>query len=127
MTLSIGGVTIKRSLVWADRDAWQQLGQSRARTVGGGQVVFTGPLAGGRPITLEARRGRGWLEHDEVTALRALAAVSGATYVLVFGSDSYDVEFDHEPGPAVDVAAFLPRQAPAADDPYFGTIRLRTV
>lgn len=127
MNISIGGVVFDKPLVWTDREDWAELAQTRARTVGGGQVVFTAPLQGGRPITLEAQRDRGWISKTKVDALRVMAAQIGATFTFVYGLDSFDVEFDHSSGPALQLAPLIPRTEPAGTDFYTGTIRLRTV
>jgi hypothetical protein len=51
--------------VWADEFAFQPATQSVLRTLDGGLVVFSGQLAQGRPITLEARIDQGWLTRLE--------------------------------------------------------------
>jgi len=127
MNFVIGSVVFDRPLVWPNREDWPELGQSRERTVGGGQVVFTGPLAGGRPIVIEARRRRCWVTQSQVDALKAMARQAGATFTFEFGLEAFDIEFDHSDGPAVRMTAAVPRTEPAGTDIYFGTIHMRTV
>jgi len=128
MNLSLGSVTFDRPLVWVDREDHAGVDQTRARTVGGGQVVFTAPLAGGRPITLEARRDQGWITQAQLDALRAMAAQVDSSWVLIYGAETHTVEFDATGGPALSFTPLLrPRTEPAPTDFFTGTIRLRTL
>lgn len=127
MNLSIGALVFDKPLVWANREDFAELAQSRQRTIGGGQVVFTQQLAGGRPIILEARPGRAWVTQAQIDALRAMAAQPGSTWTLIYGTETHTVEFDHSEGPALSFEAIIPRTEPAGTDIFTGTIRLRTV
>lgn len=127
MNIVLGSVVFDKPLRWPNRDEFPELAQNRQRTVGGGQVVFTGPLAGGRPIVLEATRRQGWVTKGKVDALRAMAAQAGATWTFEYGTEAFDVEFDHAGGPAVRMRPLIPRTEPAAGDYYIGTIHLRTL
>jgi hypothetical protein len=127
MNLSIGAVTFTKPLVWTNRDDYPELAQSRTVTVGGGQVVFTAALQGGRPIVLEAQSTRGWVSKAQVDALRAMAVQIGSTWTLVYGAESHDVEFDYSTGAALSFTPLIPRTEPASSDWFTGTILLRTV
>lgn len=128
MNLSLGAVTFDRPLVWANREDFPELGQNRQRTVGGGQVVITGALAGGRPILLEARQDQGWITQAQLDALRAMAAQINSSWILIYGAETHTVEFDLQPGPALSFRSLgRPRTEPAATDYHIGTIRLRTL
>lgn len=129
MPVVIGTLTLTNVPVWVDRNAWQGVAQSRRRTVDGGQVVFSSPLSGGRPVTLEAQPNTGWLKKSEADALLAMSEVIGATYAFEYGDFEETVEFDHADGPgtAVQLEPLIPRSTPGADDWFVGTVRLRTI
>lgn len=126
-TISLDGIELNHQMRWVERDQSQKVAQSSYRTIGGGLIVFSGPLTAGARITLTATEETGWLQKSVVDQIKALADVPGATYVLQFHNDSYNVVFRHEESPAVDLNPLVYRINQGADDYYTGTIKLLTV
>lgn len=93
-------------------------------------MVFTASLKGGRPVTLEARRGVCWFNADEAAAIKLMAAAPGATYDLVWGDEIMTVVFRHHEPPAVQLEPLYPLmdEYPKGGRSLFhGTIKLMTL
>ena len=95
----------------------------------GALVIQTNAQQAGRRITLQGRLegnvGFAPLTRSQVDAVRALAAVVGATYTLQLCDDrEFTVMFRRDDGPAIE-AEPLKHIVPAEPgDLYFATIRL---
>ena len=90
---------------------------------------------GGKPIIWETSRSMrlldliggddfGWIERSVLVSLRARADVVGATYDLVYESDTYTVRFRNEDTPAIEAEPIIPRPNHAAGD-YYNNVRLK--
>ena len=127
MAITLNGVALSGSLQWTDKRAYSPVAQEVLTTLGGNPVVYSKSLQGNRPITLEAKEDTGWLYHEAVESLLAMAAVPGAVYTLNFHGEVFNVMFAHHEGPAIDLLPLQPRAVPEPDDYYIGTIKLITV
>lgn len=126
-TLNLGGVALNPEMVWQDRNSWQPVAQSVARTLGGKQITYSQSLIKGRPITLVASNDRGWLDKDQVDLVQAIAEVPGSVYTFQYGAEVYQVQFRHQESPAFIAEAFVPRIEEQGTDYFTATIRLETI
>lgn len=122
--ITLASLSLPTGLLWSDEFTWQPVAQSVERALDGSQIVFSGALVAGQPITLESGA---WVKRDAVLALQALASVPDAVYPLTLRGLSYQVRFRHHDAPAVSAAPLFPMANPAPDDFYTLSIKLMTV
>jgi hypothetical protein len=127
MTITLGGVTLSDSMVWAERYGSFGVAQNVRRTLGGTIYLSSAKLVGGVPITLEATEEYGWLTRTQAQSILALAADPDGLYTLVFNGVSYSVAFRHNEPPAVALRPLIPRTADEAGDWLVGAIKLITL
>ena len=125
--VSLGGVAINRHIRWVDRYSWLPVAQGSRRLLGGGRVVYTQGLEGGRPITLTATQDGGWLSTPEVNSIMDMATAVGATYQFSFYGEVFEVLFSFDGQQAVELNPLRRVQEPETTDFFIGTIRLATV
>ena len=125
--VALDALSLPSGLVWEDEFAFQPATQSVLRTLDGGLVVFSGILAQGRPITLEARIDQGWLTRSQVEALAMMAGLPGQTFSLDFRNQIWTVMFRHHEPPAFEAESLIYRNNPAPGDFYTGRIKLMTL
>ena len=119
---SLSGLVLPDSLQWIDRLDWTPVAQETGRTLSGALVVWSQQLTSGQPITLEAEDRITWLTTQQVQTLNTLAAQTGATYTLIWESETMTVMFrNHEP-PTVLFKPLWPNY-----HLYTGTIKLMKV
>jgi hypothetical protein len=130
----LGGVSLPPDLQWVDEfgDGSDLVGQVEQVTVTGALVVQVNAQQAGRRITLqgrlEGRVGFAAITRAQLDAVRALAAVAGATYTLTFSDGrAFTVLFRRGDGPAVEAAPLKVIEGADAGDLYFPTIRLMQV
>lgn len=127
MAITLNGTTLSGSLQWTNRRSYAPVAQEVLTTLGGNPVIYSKALQGNRPIALVATEDTGWLTHDMVTAIEAMASVPGAVYTLDFHGEVFSVVFAHHDSPVIDLQPLQPKAVPEADDYYIGTIKLITV
>ena len=118
----LGDLILPDSLQWTDRWDWSPVAMETARTLGGTPVVWSQPLSGGRPVTLEAQEDVTWLDLATVEAIRAMAAQAGASFNLIWEFEAHTVMFRHDDAPAVSFQPLWPHH-----DLFTGTLKLMTV
>lgn len=118
----LGEVVLPDSTQWIDQNSWSPVAQETARTLGGSPIVWSHPLIGGRPITLDIQEGVTWLDQTTVDVIRTMATQPGANFTLIWDSEFYTVLFRHDAQPAVSFEPLWPNY-----DLYTGTIKLITV
>lgn len=127
MSLTLGGVTLSDSTIWADRDSYSPVAMSRTQTLGMKQVVRAVAVPKGRTITLQGVQDTGWVTKAVVDQLQALADAVGATYTLNFNGTQYTVMFKHDDPPAFSAAPLVYRNNQAQTDYYTWEVKLVTV
>lgn len=116
-------------LTWLDPFDITAVSAATRRRLDGGLTVFTRPLFGGRPITLEAPPDQA-LTLDQAQQLAERAARPQGIYLLEFplrGPLSFQVRFRWEEGTPLDLRPLIDYADPVADDWVIGTIKLITV
>lgn len=128
-SIILGGVTLSSDMVWEDEFGSQQsVAQTAKRTLGGMPIVLYQQMTKGRPITLTAVAGQGWLTHSQVSAVQQLATNAGSVLTLSIGTNTFNVMFRHEDPPAFIATALDQVGALAPDTGYYlATIKLMTV
>ncbi len=127
MAITLDGFALSPHMLWTDRHAYNQVEQTSIRTLGGRLKMFSANLVKGRPITLKAVQDQGWLTLAQVNNVEAKAAVAGATYALVVGTESFDVMFRHTDGLPFEATPLISRIEEADSDYYTCTLKLITV
>lgn len=127
MAITLGGVELSKHMVWSDRDKSSAVEQTMIRTLGGRAVIYAQQLERGMAITLEAQSDTGWLTYEQVKAVRALADVAGAIYLLDFFGQQFDVVFAHHVGDAFQFTPLSYRVVQDDTDYFTGYIKLTTV
>lgn len=118
----LGDLILPDSLLWTDLWDWSPVAMETARTLGGAPVVWSQPLLRGRPVTLEAQEEVTWLNRATVDAIRAMAAQSGASFILIWELEAHTVMFRHNDPPAVTFEPLWPHH-----DLFTATLKLMTV
>ena len=119
---TLDGITLPDGLEWIDKHSSSPVAQTVLRTLGGALVTYYQNLTDGVPITLIAQDRVAWFDQSQVDALKAIADVAGAIYVLDWNGTIYNVMFRHQEPPAIDFSTILPHA-----EFHFGTIKLMTV
>lgn len=125
-TVSLGGVTLNKHMVWSDQYNWTPIRQSYIETLGGGIGVHSETVLGGRPITLEGQTS-GWLTRSMVEQLEVLAQTESGVFQLVIGSFIANVMFSHHDGLAFSFNPISFRMDGDDDEWFKGTIKLITI
>jgi hypothetical protein len=129
--ITLGTVTLPPDLQWSDEFSWVALGMTAKVSLTGAEIVQSGTLQAGRPITLQGGGDFAWLDYATVEALRTLAIAAGATYTLTLpDARTYQVRFRGEDTP-VEATPVLHRGTPTPGVrdalQYVPIIRLKTV
>ena len=118
----LGGIDLPSAAEWVDQDEWSPVSQTAVTTLGGEVVVFHQSITSGRPITIEFGDDGTWAVWINKTTrdeIKAIASQSGATFTLVWDTESYIVMFRHQDPPAVSFFPIWPNY-----DLFVGTIKL---
>lgn len=129
--ITLGTVSLPPDLQWSDEFSWVALGMTAKVTLTGAEIVQSGSLQAGRPITLQGGMDFAWLDYATVEALRALATAAGAVYTLTLAdARTFQVRFRGEDTP-VEATPVLHRGTPDTTKrdalQYVPIIRLKTV
>jgi len=129
--ITLDTVILPPDMQWSDEFSWVALGMTAKVTLTGAEIVQSGALQAGRPITLQGGPDFAWLDYATVEALRTLAIAAGATYTLTLpDARTYQVRFRGEDTP-VEATPVLHRGTPTPGVrdalQYVPIIRLKTV
>lgn len=129
--ITLDTLALPPDLQWVDELSWVALGVTSKVSLTGAEIVQSGSLQAGRPITLQGGTDFAWIDYATAENLRTLAAAGGATYALTLPDGrSFQVRFRAEDTP-VESAPVLHRvsaQSAQRDAlQYIPIIRLKTV
>lgn len=129
--ITLGTATLPGDLQWVDEFSWVALGVTAKVSLTGAEIVQTGTLQAGRPITLQGGQDFAWVDYATVEALRSLAVAAGATYTLTLPDGrTFNVRFRAEETP-IEASPVLHRVSPDTGTrdalQYVPIIRLKTV
>lgn len=118
-------VLLEDGFLWSDEFDWKPKEQSQQYAVDGSLIVQEGTKLSGRPITLTAGDGQGWIKRRHLRTLMAWSALS-EQFTLQFeylhDIRSFNVIFNHEAG-AVEAKPVLEHPTVSEDDFYAVTLR----
>jgi len=120
------GDLVLPDLLWINEYDYEDVSASCEKTLGGKNIVFENENYD-RNIDLQAMENSGWLTKTQIGTLKQMAGVKGATYILIYESQTFSVRFRREDEPCIEVAPLIPKVDYAAGDFYIGTIKLKTV
>ena len=95
ITLARAGevLTLSDRLLWTDEFAWTPVVTEQKWGTHGALIVHVGKRKAGRPITLDGRDSRAWIERTQCDQLNAWAALPGAEFGLVVRGQARTVLF----------------------------------
>ena len=95
ITLARAGevLTLSDRLLWTDEYAWTPVVTAQKWGTHGALIVHVGKRKAGRPITLDGRDSRAWIERVQCDKLNAWAALPGAEFSLVVRGQARTVLF----------------------------------
>lgn len=95
ITLTHAGevLTLSDRLLWTDEYAWTPVVTERKWGTHGALIVHVGKRKAGRPITLDGRDSKAWIERTQCDQLNAWAALPGAEFSLVVRGQARTVLF----------------------------------
>ena len=95
ITLARAGevLTLSDRLLWTDEYAWTPVVTEQKWGTHGALIVHVGKRKAGRPITLDGRDSRAWIERAQCDQLTAWAALPGAEFSLVVRGQARTVLF----------------------------------
>lgn len=128
--ITLDTLALPPDLQWVDELSWVPLGMTATVSLTGAEIVQSGTLQAGRPVTLQGGTDFAWVNYATVTALLALAA-TGNTYTLTLpDARTFTVRFRAEDTPveAAPVAHRTTADTTQRDAlQYVPIIRLKTV
>ena len=95
ITLARAGevLTLSDRLLWTDEYAWTPVVTEQKWGTHGALIVHVGKRKAGRPITLDGRDSKAWIERTQCDQLNAWAALPGAEFSLVVRGQARTVLF----------------------------------
>lgn len=123
-------VPLEDGFLWADEFDWKPIEQSQDRAVNGALIVQEGKKLTGRPITLNAENGAGWVKRSDLSILKDWSALQGEQFTLVFeyphDTRQFNVIFNHAEG-AIEAKPVLGHPTVSDNDYYQCTLRFTEV
>lgn len=121
-------IDVHPDLLWEDEFKWNPVQQTKEVSLTGAQIIQSGVLQAGRPITLRPPDdSAAWMPRVQVDALRNLAAVAGKQVTLTLRGVSRTVIFRHHDGVALEATPVVHYSDAVDDDWYLVTIRLMEI
>ncbi|RKG46556.1 hypothetical protein D7V64_17370 [Acinetobacter cumulans] len=118
-------VSLEDGFLWSDEFDWKPKAQTQEYAIDGSLIVQEGTKLSGRPITLTAADGQGWVKRRDLRTLMAWSAL-GEQFTLQFeylhDRRTLNVIFNHEAG-AIEAKPVLEHPTVSEDDYYAVTLR----
>lgn len=129
ITLTVGAtvLTLDPDLAWSDEYQWAATEQAVTRGLTGKLIIQLGLRQAGRPITLVADEGAGWMRRAAMAQLRAWADIPGLVMTLSLRGVAYPVMFRHHDGGPFDARPLVDYSDPDEADWVVATLRFMTV
>lgn len=116
MAITLDGVSLP-DLIIEDEFSQSKVRSVFNETLGGRAVVWETSRSI-KYLDLMGGEDFGWITRSTLSSLRAKADVPGATYTLVYESDTYTVRFRNEEGDAIEATPVVARPNQATGDYY---------
>ena len=95
-------VPLENGFLWSDEFDWKPIEQNQERAVDGTLIVQEGKKKSGRPITLSASDGQGWIKRSDLSTIQGWSALQEEQFTLVFeyphDTRQFNVIFNHSDG-----------------------------
>lgn len=118
-------VSLEDGFLWSDEFDWKPKAQTQEYAIDGSLIVQEGTKLSGRPITLTASNGQGWVKRRDLRTLMAWSAL-GEQFTLQFeylhDRRTFNVIFNHEAG-AIEAKPVLEHPTVSEDDYYAVALR----
>lgn len=118
-------VSLEDGFLWSDEFDWKPKAQTQEYAIDGSLIVQEGTKLTGRPITLTAAEGQGWIKRRDLRTVLAWSALS-EQFTLQFeyqhDQRSFNVIFNHEAG-AIEAKPVKDHPTVSEDDYYAVTLR----
>ena len=119
-------VPLEDGFLWSDEFDWKPVEQNIERAVDGALIVQEGKKKSGRPITLSASDGQGWIKRSSLSILKDWSALQAEQFTLVFeyphDTRQFNVIFNHAEG-AIDAEPVKGFPTVSEDDFYKVTLK----
>lgn len=125
-TLAYSTITIDlpNDMLWVDEYDWSAVEQATEYSVTGALLVDAAARLAGRPITLAADEGYGWITRSVLDQLLAASNIPGQQFTLTLRGTPHTVIFDD---PRIEATPVFDVSDPAAGDFYVVTLKFLKV
>ena len=124
--ITLGGISLSNDMYLEPAHGWTGVAASVDRSLGGSLIIWENEIEGGESFDLVCDDHMGWIPYSILAQVKALASVVGATYTLVYRTETFTVRFRNEDAPVLDVSPVIPRKELTDDSCsyFFGRIKL---
>ena len=95
-------VPLENGFLWSDEFDWKPIEQQQEYAINGTLIIQEGKKKSGRPITLSASDGQGWVKRSELSIIKDWSALQDEQFTLVFeyphDTRQFNVIFNHAEG-----------------------------
>ena len=95
-------VPLENGFLWSDEFDWKPIEQNQERAIDGTLIIQEGKKKSGRPITLSASDGQGWVKRSELSIIKDWSALQDEQFTLIFeyphDTRQFNVIFNHAEG-----------------------------
>ena len=95
-------VPLENGFLWSDEFDWKPIEQKQEYAINGTLIIQEGKKKSGRPITLSASDGQGWIKRSSLSILKDWSALQGEQFTLIFeyphDTRQFNVIFNHADG-----------------------------
>ena len=95
-------VQLENGFLWSDEFDWKLIEQNQERAIDGTLIIQEGKKKSGRPITLSASDGQGWIKRSDLSVIQDWSALQDEQFTLVFeyphDTRQFNVIFNHADG-----------------------------
>ena len=95
-------VPLENGFLWSDEFDWKPIEQQQEYAINGTLIIQEGKKKSGRPITLSASDGQGWVKRSELSIIKDWSALQDEQFTLIFeyphDTRQFNVIFNHAEG-----------------------------
>ena len=95
-------VPLENGFLWSDEFDWKPIEQQQEYAINGTLIIQEGKKKSGRPITLSASDGQGWVKRSELSIIKDWSALQDEQFTLIFeyphDTRQFNVIFNHADG-----------------------------
>ena len=95
-------VPLEDGFLWSDEFDWKPIEQQQEYAINGTLIIQEGKKKSGRPITLSASDGQGWIKRSDLSVIQDWSALQDEQFTLIFeyphDTRQFNVIFNHGDG-----------------------------